>query len=100
MRVFVKYAPPYDPGINGGLLARMAAANGDRRALVRHLKELVDSGSIAFAFVRHAPMIQPYLKDPEVIARRARRPPRRMAPHPAEVLDGRCDTGSGADQGA
>jgi TolB-like protein/DNA-binding winged helix-turn-helix (wHTH) protein/Flp pilus assembly protein TadD len=68
MRVFnVQYAPPYDPGINGGLLARMAAANGDRDALVRHLKELVDSGSMAFAFVRHEPMIQPYLKDSAVI---------------------------------
>jgi TolB-like protein/DNA-binding winged helix-turn-helix (wHTH) protein len=69
MRVFnLQYAAPYDPGINGGLLARMAAANGDRDAVVKHLNELVDSGSMAFAFVRHEPMIQPYLKDSTVVA--------------------------------
>jgi TolB-like protein/Flp pilus assembly protein TadD len=68
-RVFnAQYAPPYDAGISSGLLARMAAANGDRDALVRHLKELVASNSMAFAFVRHEPMIQPYLKDSTVVA--------------------------------
>ena len=51
-----------------GVQARMAAAIGDRRALVQHLQVLVETKSMAFAFARHEPMIQPYLQDPEVKA--------------------------------
>ena len=49
-------------------LARMAAATGDRDALVAHLGALAKTKSMGFTFVRHEPMIQPWHKDPEVIA--------------------------------
>ena len=44
----------------------MAAAIGDRETLVANLRSLIESKSMDFAFVRHEPMIQPYLKDPQV----------------------------------
>ena len=62
----VQIAPPVTAGVMDGLQARMAAAIGDRRALVQHLRVLVETKSMAFAFARHEPMIQPYLQEPEV----------------------------------
>ena len=68
-RVFeLQIAPPVTPGVMDGLQARMAAAIGDRRALVQHLQVLVATKSMAFAFARHEPMIRPYLHDPQVKA--------------------------------
>ncbi|HEU4779052.1 MAG TPA: hypothetical protein VFS58_04140 [Steroidobacteraceae bacterium] len=64
----LQIAPPVTPGVMDGLQARMAAAIGDRRALVQHLERLVKTKSMAFAFARHEPMIQPYLHDPQVKA--------------------------------
>ncbi len=64
----VQIAPPVTAGVMDGVQARMAAAIGDRRALVQHLQVLVKTKSMAFAFARHEPMIQPYLQDPEVKA--------------------------------
>jgi TolB-like protein len=62
-------APQWKLGPSGvdGLRVRMAAAVGDRDALVRHLTSLADSPSMSFAFVRHEPMIQPYLQDREIL---------------------------------
>ena len=68
-RIFnVQNAPPVAAGLYDGTLARMAAATGDRDALVAHLSALAKTRSMGFTFVRHEPMIQPYLKDPEVVA--------------------------------
>jgi len=68
-RVFnLQNAPPVTAGLFEGALARMAAATGDRDALVVHLGTLAKTRSMQFTFVRHEPMIQPYLKDPEVVA--------------------------------
>ncbi|HEU5138129.1 MAG TPA: winged helix-turn-helix domain-containing protein [Steroidobacteraceae bacterium] len=64
----VQLALPVTPGVMDGIRARMAAATGDRGALVRHLRALVETKSMAFAFARHEPMIQPYLQDPDVKA--------------------------------
>ena len=61
-----QFAPPLTPGVFDGVQARVAAAAGDRAGLVTHLRALVDSHSMQFAFVRHEPMIQPYLSDPDV----------------------------------
>jgi hypothetical protein len=44
----------------------MAAALGDRGALISRLDALAKTKSMAFAFSRHEPMIQPYLTDPDV----------------------------------
>jgi tetratricopeptide (TPR) repeat protein len=83
----------FERALTGGLLARMAAANGDRDALVRHLKELVDSGSMAFAFARHEPMIQSYLGlRSRRVARPARGSPRGMGEGPPQVFDARADS--------
>ncbi len=60
------------PSAIDGLRVRMAAALGDRDALVRHLRALADSPSMSFALVRHEPMIQPYLDDAEILALLAR----------------------------
>ena len=64
----VQNAPPVTAGLFDGALARMAAATGDRDALVTHLGALAKTRSMQFSFVRHEPMIQPYLKDSEVVA--------------------------------
>jgi tetratricopeptide (TPR) repeat protein len=64
----LQLALPITPGVMDGIRARMAAASGDRVALVRHLRSLVETKSMAFAFARHEPMIQPYLQDPDVKA--------------------------------
>jgi len=61
-------APPITAGVMDGVQARMAAASGDRPALTQHLEALVKTNSMAFAFARHEPMIQPYLQDPQVKA--------------------------------
>jgi TolB-like protein/DNA-binding winged helix-turn-helix (wHTH) protein/tetratricopeptide (TPR) repeat protein len=67
MEVFERQLPPgLPPGVFDGVQARVAAAAGDRESLVAHLRRLVDSNSMRFAFVRHEPMIQEYLADPEV----------------------------------
>lgn len=68
-RVFnLQNAPPATAGLFDAALARMAAATGDRDALVAHLGALAQTRSMGFTFVRHEPMIQPYLNDPEVAA--------------------------------
>ena len=55
------------PGISDGLQARMAAAMGNREALMLHLQAIDQTHSMMFAFVRHEPMIQPWLADREVV---------------------------------
>jgi tetratricopeptide (TPR) repeat protein len=68
-RVFnTQWAPPLAPGMMEDGFARMAAAMGDRNALVTHLTALTNSRNPALVFTRHEPMIQPYLKDPAVVA--------------------------------
>jgi len=68
-RIFnVQNAPPVTAGLFDAALARMAAAAGDRDALVAHLGALAKTRSMGFTFVRHEPMIRPYLDDPEVVA--------------------------------
>ena len=61
-----QFPPPLTPGVFDGVQARIAAAAGDRTGLIAHLRALVDTHSMQFAFVRHEPMIQPYLGDTEV----------------------------------
>ncbi len=61
-------APPMCPGIMEGVLARMAAANGDRAALIAHLEALLKTRAYQFTFAASEPMIQPLLRDPEVSA--------------------------------
>jgi hypothetical protein len=56
------------PGAADGLRVRMAAAIGDRSAMISHLSTLANSQSMSFAFSRHEPMIQPYLSDAKIIA--------------------------------
>ena len=68
-RVFIaQFAPPVTAGVFENWRARMAAATGDREALVAHLTALVNTRSPDYTFVRHEPMIQAYLKDAEVVA--------------------------------
>ena len=93
-RVFIaQYAPPVTAGLFENWRARMAAATGDREALVAHLTALANTRSPDYTFVRHEPMIQPYLKDAEGCgpAGQTGRAPRRVAPDPAEGLDAGAD---------
>ena len=46
----------------------MAAAMGNRDALITQLTALANIPSPDLAFTRHEPMIQPWLKDREVVA--------------------------------
>jgi TolB-like protein/DNA-binding winged helix-turn-helix (wHTH) protein len=62
----IQYAPPTTPGVFEGWRARMAAATGDRDALVRHLTDLANTKSMVYAFLLNEPMIQPYLQDPQI----------------------------------
>jgi adenylate cyclase len=61
-------APPMCPGLMEGHLARIAAANGDRPALIAHLAALVKTRAFQPTFTANEPMIRPYLRDPEVSA--------------------------------
>jgi tetratricopeptide (TPR) repeat protein len=63
----IQFAPPTAPGYFDGIMARMAAAVGDRNVLEAHLRVLVDTGSMSFAFVRHEPMIKEYLADATIV---------------------------------
>ena len=68
-RMFIaQHAPPVTAGVFENRRARMAAATGDREALVAHLTALANTRSPDYTFVRHEPMIQPYLKDARVVA--------------------------------
>lgn len=68
-RMFItQFAPPVTAGLYEHWRARMAAATGDRDALVAHLTALANTRSPDYTFVRHEPMIQPYLRDAEVVA--------------------------------
>jgi TolB-like protein/DNA-binding winged helix-turn-helix (wHTH) protein/Flp pilus assembly protein TadD len=68
-RMFIaQHAPPVTAGLFEARRARMAAAMGDREALVAHLTALANTRSPDYTFVRHEPMIQPYLEDAEVVA--------------------------------
>ena len=68
-RLFIaQHAPPVTAGVYEARRAQMAAATGDREALVAHLTALANTRSPDYTFVRHEPMIQPYLKDAEVVA--------------------------------
>jgi tetratricopeptide (TPR) repeat protein len=68
-RVFIaQYAPGVPAGMFENWRARMAAATGDREALVAHLTALANTRSPDDTFARHEPMIQAYLKDAEVVA--------------------------------
>ena len=61
-------APPTCPGLQDGTLARVAAANGDRQALIKHLTRLANTRAVQITFAPHEPMIQPFAKDAEVNA--------------------------------
>jgi len=68
-RMFIaQHAPPITAGLFEARRARMAAAMGDLEALVAHLTALANTRSPDYTFVRHEPMIQPYLKDARVVA--------------------------------
>ncbi len=68
-RMFIaQHAPPVTAGLFEHRRARMAAAMGDREALVAHLAALANTRSPDYSFVRHEPMIQAYLEDAEVVA--------------------------------
>jgi TolB-like protein/DNA-binding winged helix-turn-helix (wHTH) protein/Tfp pilus assembly protein PilF len=68
-RTFIAlHAPPVTAGLFEHRRAQMAAAMGDREALVAHLTALANTRSPDYTFVRHEPMIQTYLKDAEVVA--------------------------------
>jgi TolB-like protein/DNA-binding winged helix-turn-helix (wHTH) protein len=67
-KFIAQHAPPVTAGLFEHRRARMAAATGDREALVAHLTALANTRSPDFTFVRHEPMIQAYLKDAEVVA--------------------------------
>ena len=68
-RTFIaQHAPPITAGLYEARRARMAAAMGDREALVAHLTALANTRSPDYTFVRHEPMIQPYLEDARVVA--------------------------------
>ena len=60
------FTAPTAPGELDGLRARMAAAMGDRGALISHLGALARTKSMLCAFTPHEPMIQAYLQDPQV----------------------------------
>ena len=67
-RLFIaQHAPPVTAGVYEARRAQMAAATGDREALVAHLTALANTRSPDYTFVRHEPMIQPYLQDAEVV---------------------------------
>ena len=68
MRAFDVQAPSFPKlwGTVEDLSVRMAAALGDRGALISRLDALAKTKSMAFTFSRHEPMIQPYLADPDV----------------------------------
>jgi TolB-like protein/DNA-binding winged helix-turn-helix (wHTH) protein/tetratricopeptide (TPR) repeat protein len=67
-RMFIaQHAPPVTAGLFEHRRARMAAAMGDRDALVAHLTALANTRSPDDSFVRHEPMIQAYLMDAEVV---------------------------------
>jgi len=61
-----QFAPPTTAGVYEGTRARMAAALGDRAALIANLRALAKTRSLKFAFSPHEPMIRPYLNDPEI----------------------------------
>ncbi len=61
-------APPVCPGLMDGIQARVAAAIGDRKSLIAHLNQLLESRAIQVGFAPHEPMIQPFLNDPVVAA--------------------------------
>jgi len=66
-RVFdIQNGPPGAPGLLDGARVRMAAAAGDRNALVENLRALARTSSVEFTFAPHEPMIQPFLDDREV----------------------------------
>jgi TolB-like protein/DNA-binding winged helix-turn-helix (wHTH) protein len=72
-------ADPIKPGTYDAVLARLAAATGDRAGLLRHLRRLDESRSMHPTFVRHEPMIKPWLDDREVLEMLERIDARRAA---------------------
>jgi hypothetical protein len=72
-RVFtLQDGPTTTGGMFVSLRASMAAATGNRDALITQLTALANIPSPDLAFTRHEPMIQPWLKDREVVALLAR----------------------------
>ncbi len=68
-RVFnLQFAPTTTTGLFESTRARMAAAIGDRNTLVAQLQAFANTRSEDLVFTRHEPMIQPWLKDREVVA--------------------------------
>ena len=68
-RVFtLQDGPPTTAGTFVSLRASMAAATGNRDALITQLTSLANIPSPDLAFTKHEPMIQPWLKDREVVA--------------------------------
>lgn len=68
-RVFnLQYPMTTTTGSVESIRARMAAANGDRNALVTQLTAFANTRSEDLLFTPHEPMVQPWLKDREVVA--------------------------------
>jgi tetratricopeptide (TPR) repeat protein len=67
-RVFNRQYPPTPASLVAGIRARMAAAIGNRDALVAQLTAFANTRSEELVFTRHEPMIQPWLTDREVVA--------------------------------
>jgi TolB-like protein/Tfp pilus assembly protein PilF len=65
-------AQPVVPGLLDAIPAQVAAANGDRPALIYHLTRLANSKGVQATFAPHEPMIQPFRADPEVSSLLAR----------------------------
>jgi len=59
------FRPPSTPDVSA-YRARAFAARGDRKGLIEELRMLANGKAPAPPFSRFEPMIQPYLKDPEV----------------------------------
>ena len=65
-------AQPVVPGLLDAIPAQVAAANGDRPALIYHLTRLANTKGVQTTFAPHEPMIQPFRADPEISALLAR----------------------------
>jgi tetratricopeptide (TPR) repeat protein len=71
------WARPVQKGDPDWMRVRMAAAIGDRAALIEHLDKLYESGAVLPAFVPVEPLFVPYVHDAEIAARLAKHAERR-----------------------
>jgi tetratricopeptide (TPR) repeat protein len=63
----LQFAPPIVAGAYDGIGARVAAAVGNRTALLGHLENMARTHAMDLTFVRAEPMLQPFLGDHEVM---------------------------------